>query len=93
MNARFVDPTVSASREIPPAPRPPDLSGKVIGLLDNTKEQADVILETIGEALCARFGAVKLVTRRTEHYSKPATAEVLEEMAGECDVVVCALGG
>ncbi len=33
-----------------------DLAGKVVGLLDNTKEQADVILETVAEALRERYG-------------------------------------
>ena len=33
-----------------------DLAGKVVGLLDNTKEQGDVILQTIGDALRERHG-------------------------------------
>ena len=48
----FVDPTAGSKREpVSPADRPSDLSGKVVGLLDNTKEQADIILQTIGDAL------------------------------------------
>ena len=40
------------------------LNGKVIGLLGNTKDQADVILGTIGEVLCERYGAGGVVLRR-----------------------------
>jgi hypothetical protein len=48
----FIDPTEGAGEaKILMAPRPMDLAGKVVGLLDNTKEQADVILETLGTAL------------------------------------------
>ena len=43
----FIDPTAGGGKAtIAPAPRPMDLAGKVIGLLDNTKEQGDVILAT-----------------------------------------------
>ena len=90
----FVDPTAgSASEAISLAPRPADLSGKVLGILDNTKEQADVILQTLGEALREKYGVKEVIMRRKEHYSKPAPDAMIEEMAEQCDVVICALGG
>ena len=90
----FIDPTAGGSAlKIAPAPRPKDLAGKVVGLLDNTKEQADVILETVAEALRKRYGVAKVVTRRKEHYSKPATAAMIDDMAKEVQVAVAALGG
>ena len=90
----FIDPTAGGSGvKIAPAPRPQDLAGKVVGLLDNTKEQADVILETVAEALRKRYGVAKVVTRRKEHYSKPATAAMIDDMAKEVQIAVAALGG
>lgn len=90
----FIDPTAGGSAEkVELAPRPADLSGKVVGLLDNTKEQADVILETLGSALRERYDVARVVSLRKEHYSKPATDEMIEEMAGEVDVAIAALGG
>ncbi len=90
----FVDPTAgSTSEAISMAPRPADLSGKVLGILDNTKEQADIILQTLGEALREKYGVKEVIMRRKEHYSKPAPDEMIEEMADQCDVVICALGG
>ena len=90
----FVDPTAgSAGKAISMAPRPADLSGKVLGILDNTKEQADIILQTLGEALREKYGVKEVIMRRKEHYSKPAPDEMIEEMADQCDVVICALGG
>lgn len=93
-NLGFVDPTAGSKREpIALAPRPADLSGKVVGLLDNTKEQADIILQTIGDALRERYDVKKVIIRRKEHYSKPATDEMIKEMAEEVDVAIAALGG
>ena len=90
----FVDPTAGGAKEtLLAAPRPSGLSGKVVGLLDNTKEQADIILRTVGEALCERYGVEKLIIRRKEHYSKPAAAEMIDEMAGQVDVAIAGLGG
>jgi hypothetical protein len=90
----FIDPTAGTGRtRIPLAPRPADLAGKVVGLLDNTKEQADVILAALGAALQARYGVAKVVIRRKEHYSKPALDTLIEEMANEVDVAVAAVGG
>ena len=90
----FVDPTAGGGKEtVPLAPRPANLSGKVVGLLDNTKEQADIILQTIGEALCERYGVEKVIIRRKEHYSKPAAQEMIDEMADQVDVAIAGLGG
>ncbi|MCI0898412.1 MAG: hypothetical protein J4O11_08950 [Chloroflexi bacterium] len=90
----FVDPTAGGGKEtVPLAPRPAGLSGKVVGLLDNTKEQADIILQTIGEALCERYGVEKVIIRRKEHYSKPAAKEMIDEMANQVDVAIAGLGG
>ncbi|PKB76678.1 MAG: hypothetical protein BZY85_02865 [SAR202 cluster bacterium MP-SAtl-SRR3965592-G1] len=90
----FIDPSAGGGKEtILLEPRPTDLSGKVVGLLDNTKEQADIILQTVGEALCERYGVETLIIRRKEHYSKPAAAEIIEEMAGQVDVAIAGLGG
>lgn len=93
-NLGFIDPTAGGSGvKIAMAPRPKELAGKVVGLLDNTKEQADVILETVGEVLRSRYGVSRVVIRRKEHYSKPATAAMIDEMAREVQIAAAALGG
>ncbi len=90
----FIDPTAGGARaKIALAPRPMDLAGKVVGLLDNTKEQADVILETVADALRERFGVARVVIRRKEYFSRPATDELLNDMAKEVQVAAAALGG
>ena len=90
----FIDPTAGGNRsKIPLSPRPMDLAGKVVGLLDNTKEQADVILETVADALRERYGVAKVVIRRKEYFSRPATDALLNDMAKEVQVAAAALGG
>ena len=90
----FINPTAGRGKaKIAPAARPADLTGKVLGLLDNTKEQADIILETMAEVLRERYGVARVVMRRKEAFSKPATDELMDEMAREVQVAVAALGG
>jgi len=90
----FLDPTAgSRSRVIALAPRPPDLAGIVVGLLDNTKEQGEIILQTVGEVLRAQYGVARILLRRKEHYSKPAAAALIDAMAQEVQVAVAAVGG
>ncbi len=90
----FIDPTAGGGKaRIALAPRPMDLAGKVVGLLDNTKEQGDVILETVAQALKDKYGVAKVITRRKEHYSKPAAEDIINEMAKEVQVAVAAVGG
>ncbi len=91
--SEFFDPSVASVEAVPQAARPASLAGKVIGLYDNTKEQADIILEAIGAELKQRCGARQLLNFRGVHYSKPAPMPTIEEMARKCDVVICALGG
>lgn len=90
----FIDPSAgSGASAIVTAPRPASLAGKVVALLDNTKEQGDIILETIGAALRERYGAARVILRRKDHYSKPAPDALIDEMAKEAQVAVAALGG
>jgi hypothetical protein len=90
----WIDPTAGGGKaKIALAPRPMDLAGKVVGLLDNTKEQGEIILATKGEALRERHGVARIVVRREAHYSKPAAAAIIDEMAKEVEVAIAAVGG
>jgi hypothetical protein len=90
----FIDPTAKKHRtKVAPAARPMDLTNKVVALLDNSKEQGDVILETFADALRERYGVAGVIVRRKEFFSKPASSELLDEMAREAQVAIAALGG
>lgn len=93
-NPGFIDPTAGGgTATIAMAPRPLDLAGTVVGLLDNTKEQGDVILQTVAEVLRERHGVAGVIIRRKEHYSKPAAATLIDAMARAVQVAVAAVGG
>lgn len=90
----WIDPTAGGGKaKIATAPRPMDLAGKVVGLLDNTKEQGDIILVAIGDALRERHGVARVVMKRKAHYSKPATESLINEMSQEVEVAIAAVGG
>jgi len=90
----WIDPTAGGGKtKVAYAPRPMDLAGKVVGLLDNTKEQGELILRALGEALQETHGVAQVVIRRKEHYSKPAADALIAGMAQEVQVAIAAVGG
>jgi hypothetical protein len=90
----FVDPTAGGSKtRIPLAPRPADLAGKVVGLVDNTKEQADVILATLADELRTRYGVADVIIERKEAFSRPATPQQIDGLAKRVQVAAAAVGG
>lgn len=90
----IIDPTAGGGKSaVALAPRPMDLAGKVVGLLDNTKEQGTLILETLGRALKEKYGAADVVLVAKEHYSKPADPAIINEMAKKAQVAIAAVGG
>ena len=90
----FIDPTRGGSKaKLQRAPRPIDLAGKVVGLLDNTKEQGDVILDTVADALRERYGVADVLIRRKQYFSKPAAPEIIDDMAKQVQVAIAAVGG
>jgi len=90
----FVDPTAgSNTKKLPLAVRPIDLVGKVVGLLDNTKEQGNVILETVAQALRERYGVKEVIIERKEAFSKPASPQQIDALAKRVQVAAAAVGG
>ena len=90
----FIDPTRGVSKvRLQPAPRPMDLAGKVVGMIDNTKEQADVILEAMGDVLRKKYGVADVIIRKKEFFSKPAKPELIDDLAKKVQVAMAAVGG
>jgi len=76
---------------VPIAPRLASLRGRRIGLLDNTKKNADILLRAVGEILQAEHGVAEVIYRRKIGSSPAAPAEMLDELAA-CDAVINAYG-
>jgi hypothetical protein len=90
---RLLDPTAKPSQEVQPlAPRPLALRGKRIGILDNTKSNADVLMLRLAELLCQQHGAVEIVHRRKAHAAIGATDELCADLVRRCDAVLVGSG-
>jgi hypothetical protein len=72
------------------APRPASLHGVVIGVLDNSKPNARVLLEGVARVLAAKLGARDVRVWRKPGASVGATAAVLDEIAAQCGAVLTA---
>ena len=70
-----------------PAPAPASLEGVRVGILDNTKPNADVLLQSAARELCARTGA-RLVRVDTKNAALPAKDQVLDGITREVQVVL-----
>jgi len=70
----------------PLARRRPSLAGLRIGVLDNSKPNADVLLDGVAQALAARAGGVTILRWTKPGSSRPAT--MLDEIASAVDVVL-----
>jgi hypothetical protein len=88
----LLDPVGYPGSDVNPiAARLDGLAGKTIGLLDNTKNNADLLLDEIGRVLLADHGVKAIVSRRKVGSSPGAPEDMLDELAA-CDAVVNAYG-
>lgn len=74
------------------APRQPDLSGLRLGLMDNTKHNAALLLAEIGKLLAAGHGVIITVEATKANFAAPAPPELVEQYRGACDVVITGVG-
>ncbi len=74
------------------APRLRELGHKRLGIIDDSKENAQELLEELTDLLRQRFGLAQVVYHRKPSASKPAAMEVIEELAQTCDYVLVAIG-
>jgi hypothetical protein len=84
---KVLDPIGRASRDVRAlAPRPRELAGRRIGILDNSKPNADVLLGRVAELIVARTGA-----QPARWWRKPGSsraAEMIEDVVTGADVVL-----
>ena len=62
-----------------------------LGVLDNSKANADHLLKLIVDGLRDEFEVDSVVFKRKPASSAPATEEILDELAKEADLVVSAM--
>ena len=69
-----------------------DLRGKVVGLLDNSKPNADKLAERFAELLKENYGVANVITRRKLTAQQGAPKQYLDELAAQADIVLSGLG-
>ena len=68
------------------------LSGASVGFIDNAKPNFHHLVDDLAALLTSQYGVRRVITRRKPSASIPATPAVVEELAGECDVVITGSG-
>jgi hypothetical protein len=75
-----------------PAPRLPALEGLRLGVLDNTKWNANRLLRKTAARLDERYRFASVNYYRKESFSKAADPALVARIAAENDIVLTAIG-
>ena len=81
---------VSHHEHNPIAPRLSDLNGKILGLVDNGKDNADVFLDYVQALVAKKFGISKVL--RIKKLDGSAAAPLTQEFYDTCNFVINAIG-
>lgn len=98
MPSTILDPTGGSSPAAPddgrPAPRTTGvrLRGARIGLLENTKHNAALLLRELGALLTAEHHVAGLVPYTKRNFAVPVPDDLLDELADSCDAVITGVG-
>ncbi len=68
------------------------LAGKRLGLMENSKANADRLLHELGDILNARHGFAEVRYYSKHHASLPAKQEVIDSILGEVDFLITGVG-
>ena len=91
---QLVDPTGEdpGLRPLTLAPRPVDLRGKRLGLLDNSKANSDFILRAISRILDEEFEFAEVFHIKKHSASLPPLPEVVADLHRHADMVIAGIG-
>ena len=70
----------------------PDLTGKVVGFIDNTKPNFNHLADDRGDLLIKKFGVRSVVKQRKHSSSRAASEALMSTMVESCDAVVVGSG-
>jgi hypothetical protein len=94
---RIIDPTVgpdSGPDRSPAilAPRPDRLEGLALGLLANTKRNAEDLLGALASQLEEEYAVKPVLARKKMSITDPVPQDILAELTAACDIVVTGVG-
>lgn len=67
------------------------LDGALVGILNNSKVNADRIFAGLEFGLKERYGVREVIWRRKHDFSRPASASMLAELSA-CDAIITGIG-
>jgi hypothetical protein len=68
------------------------LAGKVVGFIDNSKPNFSHLADDLAALLTAEHGVTRVLRHRKRAASVPAAADVLDDFARQCDLVIAGSG-
>ena len=68
------------------------LAGKIVGFVDNAKPNFDHLVDDLAELLVSRYGVSRIIKRKKRSASVPAPDAMIEELTGQCDLVITGSG-
>ena len=74
------------------APRLASLAGTRLGIIDDSKRNADVLLEELAEILRTRYEITEVKWHRKPSASRPTDPKALKELTDQVDSVIIAIG-
>jgi len=88
----ILDPTIATEREnIDYVPRPKDLQGLRIGLIENTKKNSEAVLQKVAEKLKVAHGMkMDVIVHKSQR--APLKDSQVEELKGETDFAITGVG-
>ncbi len=88
----IIDPQGAMLKPTVLAPQPRSLVGSRLGLLDNSKWNAALLLKTIGEEMGQSVSLAETRMYRKENWGQLAGTALLDQIVGESDAVITASG-
>jgi len=68
------------------------LQGRVVGFIDNSKPNFNLLADDLGELLMSKYGVARVVRHRKPTASVAASPAVFADIKKECDLVITGSG-
>ena len=68
------------------------LQGRVVGFIDNSKPNFNLLADDLGELLMSKYGVARVVRHRKPTASVSASPQVFADIKQQCDLVITGSG-
>jgi len=68
------------------------IAGKVVGFIDNSKPNFNLLIDDVAHLLVERYGAAGVVKHRKRTAAERASDAVFDDLRNRCDVVIAGSG-